>query len=224
MIPKTIHCCWFSDEKKTPLAEKCIASWRRFAPGWEIREWSAGDVRRLSPPQFFEDALKARKWAFASDWARFAIIASEGGVYLDCDVELIAPIDDIVESGPFFALSTDDPPWVDPGIGFAAEKGDAICADIAKRYAEMKFDPACHLSQTAPAIANAALKDYPERRLLPAAFFNPKGNCAGEIRLLPETRGIHHFAASWFNWKQRLAYIWWPKLRRALLRRRRVLV
>ena len=219
MIPKVIHCFWFSGERKTPLAERCMASWRKFEPDWEIREWNVEDLRRVfRPPKFFDDAIKMRKWAFASDWARFAVIAEMGGVYLDVDVELVAPMDGIVERGPFFALSSNSPAWVDPGLGFAAERGDAVCAAIAKRYEAMRFDPACHLSQTAPAVANDVLKAFPEMRRLPASVFNPKGGVAGRVRLLPETVGIHHYAASWFNWKQRLVYIWCPKIRNCAMR------
>ena len=165
-------------------------------------------------PKFFEDAIRARKWAFASDWVRFWAVSRYGGVYLDLDVELLAPIDDLTEQGGFFALSSDDPPTVDPGLGFAAESGDPVCTAAAERYAGMVFDPRCHLSQTCPAVIMEVLKDFPDVRLLPARMFNPKGGCAGEVRLAPDTRAIHHFSASWFNWRQRLVYIWWPRVRR----------
>lgn len=214
MIPKVIHCCWFSGEKKPALFERCLESWRKHAPGWEIREWGVEDLSCLEQklPAFAAGALRARKWAFASDWARFAVVAAEGGVYLDLDVELVKPLDALVEAGPFFALSSDDPPWVDPGLGFAAEKGDEICAEIVRKYETMTFDPACHLSQTCPAIVNEILKNHPARRRLPAAMFNPKGSCAGRVRLTEETVAIHHYAASWFSWKQRLAYKIFPRL------------
>ena len=91
MIPKVIHCCWFGG-RKTNLAEECLASWRRFAPGWEIREWGLEDMLALSPPQFVKDAVAMRKWAFAADWLRFAALHAGGGVYLDMDVELVAPL------------------------------------------------------------------------------------------------------------------------------------
>lgn len=219
MIPKVIHCCWFSGEEKPALMRRCLASWKRFAPDWEIREWTVEKLKalvqgqgRMLPP-FVLDALAEKKWAFASDWARFAVVAEQGGVYLDLDVELIKPIDDLIVEGAFFALSTDEPKWVDPGLGFAAVKGDPVCTAIARKYEAMTFDSACHLSQTCPVIVNEILKTCPERRLLPAAVFNPKGTCAGRIRMTDQTRAIHHFAASWFNWKQRVAYKILPRLR-----------
>lgn len=214
MITKTIHFCWFSGEPKTPLVEKCIASWRRFCPDWEIKEWDLEALASFNPPPFVRDAIRVRKWAFASDWARFRVVFEEGGVYLDSDVELIASIDDLIAQGGFFTCSRDEPREVDPGQGFAAEKGEPVLKAILDRYEARTFDPACHMVQTCPAIVTEVLRDFPSVRCLPARYFNPKGNCAGEIRLSPDTRGIHHYAASWFNWKQRFAYIWYPKVKR----------
>ena len=216
MIPRTIHYFWFGGPK-TALAKMCIASWRRHCPGWEIREWNESNVDIDSFP-FASAAFAAQKWGFVSDLLRMIKVCEEGGVYLDTDVELIRPIDDLVDEGPFFACECDNPRRIGPGLGFAAEKGDPVCAAIARRYETMEFDPACHLSQSGPVIATEVLEGFPERRCLPAAVFNPKGGCAGDVRLSPETRAIHHYAASWFNWKQRLAYIVWPKVRKWFLR------
>ncbi len=211
MIPRKIHYFWFGGPK-TPLAEKCIASWRKFARGWEICEWNESNCD-VSQSAFASAALAAGKYGFVPDPLRVQKVAEEGGVYFDTDVELIRPIDDLVEEGPFFACECDSPRRIGPGLGFAADKGDVVCEAIAKRYETMKFDPTCHLSQSGPAVATEVLRRFPERRCLPASVFNPKGGVAGKVRISPETRGIHHYAASWFSWRQRLAYIWWPRLR-----------
>ncbi len=212
MIPKKIHYFWFGGGK-TPLALRCIASWRKYAPDWEICEWNESncDVGRSA---FASAAFAARKWGFVPDPLRMMKIYEEGGVYFDADVELIRSIDDLVEEGPFFACECDLPRRIGPGLGFAAEKGDNVCAAIAKRYEKLEFDPACHLSQSGPAIATEVLKGFPDRRCLPSVVFNPKGGCAGKVVISSETRAIHHYAASWFNWRQRLAYVWLPKIRR----------
>ena len=218
MIPKTIHYCWFSGDPKPALVERCIASWRRFCPDWEIREWGPDDVvawqREGIAPKFFRDAIAAKKWAFASDWARFWTVHEYGGVYLDSDVELIASIDDLIADGGFFTCAKDSPREIDPGQGFAAERGDAALKAILEKYSTLVFDPACHMVQTCPAIVTQVLSGFPDVRCLPARFFNPKGTCVGEIRITADTRGIHHFNASWFSWKQRLAYMWYPKVKR----------
>ena len=211
MIPRKIHYFWFGG-KKTPLAERCIASWRKFAPGWELCEWNESNCD-VSHSAFAAAALAAGKYGFVPDHLRMEKVAEEGGVYFDTDVELLRPIDDLVADGPFFACESDSPRVINPGLGFGAERDDPVCKAIAKEYETMSFDPACHVSQTSPVIATKVLACFPERRCLPACVLNPKGGVAGNVRISPDTVGIHHFAASWFNWKQRLAYIWWPKVR-----------
>ena len=217
MIPKTIHYCWYGQQRKTPLVERCIRSWRKFCPGWEICEWNESNLD-VNRSRFAADAYRARKWGFVPDPLRMIKIHEAGGVYFDTDVELIAPIDDLL-SEPFFACEHDDPLYVNPGLGFAAEKGDPVIRAIVEKYETLTFDPACHMAQTSPAVVTEVLRRFPSVRRLPARVFNPKGGCAGEIQLSSDTRGIHHFAASWFNWKQRLAYIWYPRVRRLFGRR-----
>lgn len=215
-IPKVIHWCWFGEKALPPLARRCLDSWRRFAPDFEVRRWTLAELP--PPPPFAATALAAKKWAFASDWARFRVIADHGGVYLDTDVELIRPIDDLIAGGAFFAAETDSPPSVNPGLGFAAEAGHPVIAEIAARYDTLRFDPACHLAQTCPVIVNTVLSAHPEMRVLPQRLFNPKNGVAGQVTLTDDTRAIHHYAASWFNWRQRLAYQVYPKVRSWLFR------
>lgn len=89
-----------------PLAQKCIASWRKFLPGYEIREWNEDSFNvRMLP--YTADAYEAGKYAFVSDFARFWILYQQGGVYFDTDVELIRPMDDILGRGPFMGFEID---------------------------------------------------------------------------------------------------------------------
>ena len=213
MIPKKIHYFWLGGAEKPPLVTKCIASWRKFCPGWEIVEWNESNVC-IDRFRFAADAYRARKWGFVTDPLRILKVYEEGGVYFDTDVELIAPIDDLIVPGGFFACERDCPRVVAPGLGFAAEKGDPILKAIIEKYEGLTFDPACHVSQLIPTIVSGVLENFPGARCLPARVLNPKGGCGGEVRLTPETRGIHHYAASWFNWKQRLVYIWYPRVRK----------
>lgn len=213
MIPKKIHYFWLGGKEKPPLVAKCIASWSKFCPDWEIVEWNESNVS-IGRFQFAVDACRAKKWSFVTDPLRILKVYEEGGVYFDTDVELIAPIDDLICQGGFFACERDCPRVVNPGLGFAAEKNDPILKAIIGKYETLTFDPACHVAQLIPSIVTGVLEDFPDARCLPADMFNPKRGCAGEIRLTSETRGIHHFNASWFNWKQKIAYIWWPRARR----------
>mgnify|MGYP006998402344 FL=1 len=40
MIPKIIHYCWFGESEKSALHIKCIESWKKYLPDYEIKEWN----------------------------------------------------------------------------------------------------------------------------------------------------------------------------------------
>ena len=103
MIPKTIHVIWLSGDEKPSMIQKCMASWPRVLPDYEIREWSAADFDFDSMPLFVQQAVAARKWAFACDYLRLAILYEHGGIYLDSDVFLKKDISAFLDA-PFFSL------------------------------------------------------------------------------------------------------------------------
>lgn len=39
-IPKIIHYFWFGHNPLPPLAKKCIESWQKYLPDYEIKEWN----------------------------------------------------------------------------------------------------------------------------------------------------------------------------------------
>ena len=188
MVPKIIHCCWFGGPK-TRLAQKCRASWARFAADWEVREF----VLPPEPPAFVADALKAKKWAVVSDWARMRALYDTGGVYFDCDVELVkpfAPPEGEWVSGEWTALGG---VWMNPGSGLALEKGSAIARHMLEAYARTAFDPA---RQMMPWI-NARLAETADGlKVLDPEILSPI-DTNGRLHLTDRTLGIHHYALSW---------------------------
>lgn len=103
MIPKVIHYCWFGRKPLPKEACRCIDSWRRHCPEWEIRRWDE-DNFDIDAVAYTREAASKGKWAFVSDYARFKILYDHGGVYLDTDVELIRPLDNIIARGPFMGF------------------------------------------------------------------------------------------------------------------------
>lgn len=101
MIPKTIHYCWFGRGKKPYLIRRCIDSWRRVMPGYEIKEWNEYNFPIDQFP-FARQAYDERMWAFVADVCRFYALYHEGGIYLDTDVEVFRPFDRFL-SDDFFA-------------------------------------------------------------------------------------------------------------------------
>ena len=87
MIPKTIHYVWVGDAPKPRQVLDCIESWRRFCPGWEIREWGNDFVSTVDN-RYVREALAHRKWAFVADWVRLYALVHHGGFYLDLQRQL----------------------------------------------------------------------------------------------------------------------------------------
>ena len=134
MIPKIIHYCWFGRNPRPASAKKCIASWRKYLPDYEIKEWNEDNFDVNIIP-YTQQAYEMKKYAFVSDYARFWILYHYGGLYFDTDVEVIKSFDDIVDKGAFMGLEIDGTKKdtkiaIAPGLGLGAETGMSIYYQI----------------------------------------------------------------------------------------------
>ena len=124
-IPKTIHYCWFSGNPLPKIAHKCIASWKKYLPDYEIKEWNERNFDVFQAP-YVAEAYRLKKYAHVSDYARFWILYHNGGIYFDIDVEVIRPLNDILAKGSYAGfecpegLPEENPNGViNPGLGIA---------------------------------------------------------------------------------------------------------
>ena len=99
-IPKTIHYCWFGGNPLPDEALRCIESWKKYCPDYEIKRWDEKNFN-INICEYVLSAYREKKWAFVSDYARFWILYNYGGIYFDVDVELLKPIDSIISQGQF---------------------------------------------------------------------------------------------------------------------------
>jgi len=99
-IPSIIHYCWFGKNPKPTCFSRCLDSWRRFAPECRIREWNETNLPFSEAP-FLRAAIAAEAWAFVSDFVRVQILAEHGGVYVDTDLELTAPLTPLLKNRAF---------------------------------------------------------------------------------------------------------------------------
>lgn len=97
MIPKTIHYCWFGGKPLPRTARKCLASWRKMCPDYKIKRWDESNFDVWQHP-FVASAYDTGAWAFVSDWVRLKVLYDNGGVYLDTDVKLLKPLDELLEN------------------------------------------------------------------------------------------------------------------------------
>ena len=147
MIPKTIHYCWFGNNPKPRLAKKCIRSWKRFCPDYEIIEWNESNYDLSSAPLFVRQAYKMGKWAFVTDYVRLWTVYNFGGLYFDTDIRLIRSPDELLKNKTFFAFEQGG--RIATGLGFGAEKGTGILRELMSTYEDIPFvlnDGTCDLT------------------------------------------------------------------------------
>lgn len=210
MIPKKIHYCWFGGNPMTTLGEKCISSWKKLLPDYEIIEWNETnyDVKKIP---YMKEAYDKKKYAFVSDYARFDILNSEGGIYFDCDVEVLQSIDDILEKGPFMGLEGKG--RIASGLGVACEKKNPLIEEILGTYKTDHFinsDGTLNQLTVVKRVTdifrshgfddnNPEIQEIAGFFIYPTEYFNPKSIENFEIKITEKTRTIHHFAASWLS-------------------------
>ncbi len=100
MIPKIIHYCWFGKNPLPSLAEKCIESWQKFCPDYQIVRWDE-DNFDINQNDYVREAYEAKKYAFVTDYVRLYALHATGGIYMDTDVELLRPIDEFLSCEAF---------------------------------------------------------------------------------------------------------------------------
>lgn len=219
MIPKVIHYCWFGRNPLPKSALKCIDSWRKFFPDYEIKEWNE-DNFDVNIIKYTQDAYNAKKYAFVSDYARIWILYNYGGVYFDTDVEVISPMIDIIEKGPFMGFeinnSTENKIAVNPGLGIGSPSRLELYKDILDVYSNLNFWIGSKINLyaivriTTDILTINGLKNVDGAQtvngitIYPSEFFNPLDSLTGRLNKTANTRTIHWYDNSWSSPVSRL--------------------
>ena len=136
MIPKKIHFCWLSGDEYPPLIKHCINTWQEVLPDYEIILW---DTKRfdINSVHWVKQAFEAQKYAFAADYIRFYAVYTEGGIYLDSDVEMVKSFNPLLQYKSFigFVAATGA---LEAAL-FGAEAGSQWCGDILEFYKDREF-------------------------------------------------------------------------------------
>lgn len=207
MIPKKIHYCWVGGNPLPDLAKKCIESWKKYCPDYEIIEWNESNYD-FSKNQYMKGAYDAKKWGFVPDYARLDIIYHEGGFYFDTDVELLKPLDDLLKEKVVCGM--EKPGRVALGLGFGAEKGSIDIFNMREIYNDKVFvNDYLFLSQyTDPFyitdyLKTKGLKNTNEiqqvgnTKILPTDYLCPKDIVTGIETITDNTISIHHYDGTW---------------------------
>lgn len=219
MIPKIIHYCWFGGKELPESAKKCIESWKKYCPDYEIKRWDESNID-IHENRFISQAYQAKKYAFVSDYVRFKVLIEEGGIYLDTDVQLMKSLNDLLDKHAFMGFEKigNTVSGVAPGLIIGSEPHASFLYDMVNLYNQLAY---CD-EQSNP-IAKTVVKyltDYLVEKgcivedrlqivddivLYPSEYFCPKDYESGEIHLTENTYSIHHYDSTW--WEPKALYL-----------------
>ena len=210
MIPKVIHYCWFGGNPLPEDVKKNIASWKKYCPDYEIQEWNESNFD-VNENTYCHEAYEAKKWAFISDYARLKILYDHGGIYMDTDVEVCRPLDDLLKYNAFSGFESGN--RIQTGT-FGSAKGARWIGDLLSYYADKHFKKADgSLDQTTNVVTITRMtkEKYDIRlddsfqvfgdnnALFPFEYLCAKDLMDGKIKKTQNTYTIHHFAGSWLS-------------------------
>ena len=213
MIPQIIHFCWFGGKTLPKSVVRCVDSWKRFFPNYEIREWndSTFDVSNIP---YTAKSYERGKYAFISDYVRCMALYNYGGVYFDTDVEVIRPFDDILDNGPFLGIEKNRQQiTVSPGLGMGAVPGMSFYKEILDIYEGLDGDddeivrPYLVNTTTAILLRDGFVKEDRVQvvdgiTIYPNDFFNPFDDYTGRLFLTENTHSIHYYDRTWMPARQ----------------------
>lgn len=186
--PRIIHTFWFSGDPLPEEYQKCLDSWKKYCPDYEIKIWNQ-ETYDCGKQEFVKRAIEARKWAFAADVARLDVLYEYGGIYMDLDVEIYQPLDDLLgHKGVFFHLDN----YIDMPV-FASVKGNELLKKLMALYDGLEF---------------SMDEEYQKNVLIQPRFVKPVFEAEG----VPMEEGVHEVNGNlylprnmflpyyWFDW------------------------
>ena len=209
MIEKKIHYCWFGRGEKPTVAKKCIESWKKYCPDYEIIEWNE-DNFDINCNEYTKLCYDNKKYAFLTDYVRLFVVSKYGGIYFDTDVELIKPLGNIMDREAFFGFETKE--YVATGLGFGSIAHGLAVEAMLSEYDEL-LDGEKELIGC-PKLNTRALERFGLKKdgtlqtianatIYPIEYFNPYESSTGRLNKTKNTVSIHWYSGSWLSKKQK---------------------
>ncbi len=209
LIPKVIHYCWFSGKEIPEKYKRCIESWEKHCPDYEIKRWDESNYDIGKNP-YMKAAYEHQKWGFVPDYARLDILYSHGGIYIDTDVELVRSPDELLYQPAFCGVEK----WgnVNMGSCSGAVAGHPMIRKMLEAREHISFVredgslnlETCGVYETRPFIAEGMNVDNRVQTIqgmtvYSSDYFSPYDYMSGELHMTDNTFSIHHFNGGWLD-------------------------
>ncbi|PNV62607.1 hypothetical protein C0033_08600 [Clostridium sp. chh4-2] len=212
-IPKIIHYCWFGEGRMSAKELFCIESWKKYCPDYEIICWNEKnyDIRKN---KYMLQAYQKKFWGFVPDYARLDIVNTYGGLYLDTDVEILKPLDDLLQFNGFVGFQNFV--QVNLGQGFGAVKENKAIRKMLEKYNDLEFCDANGEVNLTPSPyyqteslqeiglkTDGTFQELKDISVLPCEYLNGINWYTLTREVTLNTYSIHHYAGSWLNDKEK---------------------
>lgn len=208
MIPKVIHYCWFGRGQMPELALKCIESWHKYLPGYTLKLWNE-DSFDINTVPYVKEAYEARKFAFVTDYIRLYALYHEGGIYMDTDVEVLKPLDYLLDLPAFSGYESNKFSNFPTGL-MASVAGGVWVKEQLDYYTDRHFllpDGSLDMTTNTVTISRIMKENGFEltgeyqvykndMHCFPSDYFCPMTSTR-VLKLTKNSYCIHHFAGSW---------------------------
>ena len=209
---KIIHYIWFGGNPISELTKKCIATWKKYLPDFEIKEWNENNFDVTQCP-FVKEAFEQKKWAFVADYTRFKVLEEYGGIYLDTDMEITADISKFLEDDLF--LGVEDSKQINAAVVWVKEAHNPYIKDIVDIYeSKKKFNETGDLyDESVPKVLTKYFSKFGfdgqkdeiqifednKIHIYPMEYFYPLSYDYQNNKFTDNSVMIHHFDATWIK-------------------------
>lgn len=213
-IPKIVHYCWFGGKEKPDSVKKCIESWKKFLPDYQLVEWNE-DNFNIEKLQYTKEAYAAKKYAFVSDVARIEALYQYGGIYMDTDVEVLKTFTPLLDARSI--LGMEEKGYVATSF-MAFEKEHPLVKQFLNLYENISFldkNGQIITGTNVAKLTNLLIEKgfvqenyYQELeegiKIYPKEFFSPYDYINCHYNITENSYCVHNFAVSWMSKKEQV--------------------
>lgn len=208
-IPKTIHYCWFGEKELPDFLKECMESWNRHCPDYEVVRWDEHNFD-INKYEYTRQAAEHNKWGFVTDVARLDILYQYGGIYMDTDVKLLKPLDNLLYQKGFVGVER----WgnINSGGGIGAVPHHKMIQEMLDYRLKFPFvmsDGSFNtetngLYETTPFVRHGmkidnTLQIINDMTVYPASVFHPYDYMSCEEKVEDNTVSVHYFYGGWME-------------------------